>query len=579
MRWYGTLFLAILFALLLIYALKFERGEVVRGTIVLNLKPDDIVKVQIQRQQEPKEIVLERKGKSWQLTKPVQAPADKTMVDTLLNRFKNLKAELELPSQKPEYGLSPPPVTVIVHDKRGRIYPIRFGHKTPDQMGAYAIVEGWQKPVVLSSWLLDDVRKTPDDYRDKRLFVFKQEKVTKLTLVYPDKRIVCERKGKDEWQITEPIKTMADATTVNTVLDRLSMMQAKQFVTERPKETQLVGYKLDKPILQVQLWVRERKKPLKLTVGKQHETDKSRYYARTTRFPAVVLLDDFDLKDVRKTVADLRSKKVLVFNKDEVERFAMRYNGTEIEVQKRKEKEETRWQMLKPVKAPADTWRVDDILWALDGVQAESFIDNPQNLAEYGLDKPQLQLQLWEKRRKQPKTVWLSVKGNNGYLRTSEGDTVCKVRASLLEDLKKSPNDLRDLQVAKFNRDDAEEITLSWDKKRVRLVKRAGRNWEMTEPKRKRAKWETVDAILSLLWDIRAEKWFAEKPTPEHGLDKPQLTAEVKLKDARTITVRFGKEASKDSVFISSDYTENQVYEKSNFMLNSLKRYGDELLR
>ena len=69
------------------------------------------------------------------------------------------------------------------------------------------------------------------------------------------------------------------------------------------------------------------------------------------------------------------------------------------------------------------------------------------------------------------------------------------------------------------------------------------------------------------------------KPRPEHGLDKPQLTAEIKLKGNRTITVKFGKQTEQDSVFVSSDYSENQVYRKAKFILDNLKRYGDELLR
>lgn len=579
MRLRGAAIWAIAFAVLLAYVLLRERGEVVEGKIVLNLNPDDIVKVEVQRQQEPKEVVLERRGKSWWLAKPVQAPADKTTVETLLNRFKNLKAEVELEAKKPEYGLNNPPVILTVHDRRGRKYRLEFGHKTPDNLGVYAVVEGWRKPVVLTSWLLDDANKTPDDFRDKRLVVFNRDSVTKIALVYPDKQIVCERKGKDEWRLVEPLRTEADNNAITNLLDKLSTLQARQFVVERPKKTQLVSYRLDKPTLQIQLWLKGRKKPLTVSVGKQHETDKTRYYARTTRFPAVVLIDEFDLKEIRKTENDLRSKKVLVFKKDAVERLALKFDDTEIELRKHKEGKETRWRMIKPIKVPADTWKVDDILWALDGAQAEGFIDKPTNLAEFGLDKPQLELRLWERGRKQPKVVWMSVKGNSGYLRTSEGDTVYKVRESLLNDLRKSPNDLRDLQVVKFNRDDAEEIILRWDKKQVRLVKRSERNWEIVEPKRKSANWDTVDRILFELESMRAEKWIAEKPHPEHGLDKPQFEAEVKLKGGKTITVKFGKLTEQDSVFVCSSYSDNQVYRKAKFVLDNLKRYGDELLR
>lgn len=575
----GTLMWFIAFVFLLVYVLLRERGEVVEGKVVLNINPDSIVKVEVKRQQEPKEIVLERKGKSWWLTEPVQAPADKTAVENLINRFKNLKAELELDFQKPEYGLSNPTVTISVHDRKGRTYNIQFGNKTPDNMGAYAIVENRKKPVVLTAWLLDDANKSPDDFRDKRLLVFNKDNVTKFALVYPDKQVVCERKGKEEWQLIEPLRTAADNSAVSSLLDRLSTLQAREFVVERPKKNQLVSYQLDKPGVQVQIWLKGREKPITLTVGKRHETQTTKYYARTSRFPAIVLVDEFDLKDIRKTESDLRSKRVLVFKKDNVERLTIRYDGVEIELRKRKEGKETKWQMLKPIKAPADTWRVDDILWALDGAEAEGFIDKPQDLSPYGLDKPQFELKLWEKGRKEPKTVWLSVKEKTAYLRTSEGETVYKVRTALLDDLKKSPDDLRDLQVVKFDRDDAEEISMRWDGKRVKLVKRSERNWEMVEPKRKSASWTTVDSILFELESMRAEKWVAEKPAPEHGLDKPQLVAEVKLKKGRKIIVKFGKLTEQDSVFVSSNYSDNQVYKKAKFVLDNLKRYGDELLR
>jgi len=579
MRLRGAVFWFVIFVALLVYALWRERGEIVQGKLVLNLNPDDIVKVEVRRQQAPKRLVLERKGKSWWLTVPVKAPADPTTMEGFLNRFKNLTTKTELDEKKPEYGLANPTVILTVYDRRGRSYRIQFGNKTPDKMEAYALVEGWRKPVVLTAWLLDDANKSPDDFRDKRLLVFRKEKVTKLALIYPDRRIICERKGKEEWQLKEPIRTAGDNAAITSLLDRLSNLQARQFVVERPQQAQLVSFQLDKPSLQVQLWLKGRKEPLVLTVGKRHETQTTRYYARSARFPAVVLVDDFDLKDIRKTAADLRSKRILVFRKDEVERLAMRYDGTEIEVHKRREGKETRWQMLKPIKVPADTWRVDDILWALEGAQAEGFVDKPASLTDYGLDKPQLELRLWEKGRKAPKALWLSVKGNAAYLRTSEGETIYRARASLLNDLKKSPDDLRDLQVVKFNRDDAEEIILRWDKKRVHLVKRGERHWELTEPKHQSANWATVDSILFELESLRADKWVAEKPRPEHGLDKPQLTAEIKLKGNRTITVKFGKQTEQDSVFVSSDYSENQVYRKAKFILDNLKRYGDELLR
>jgi hypothetical protein len=47
MKLRGAALWAIAFVALLAYVLLKERGEVVQGTIVLNLNPDDIVKVEV----------------------------------------------------------------------------------------------------------------------------------------------------------------------------------------------------------------------------------------------------------------------------------------------------------------------------------------------------------------------------------------------------------------------------------------------------------------------------------------------------------------------------------------------------
>jgi hypothetical protein len=53
MRLRGAAFWFVVFVALLAYVLWRERGEVVQGKIVLNLNPDDIVKIEVQRQQIP----------------------------------------------------------------------------------------------------------------------------------------------------------------------------------------------------------------------------------------------------------------------------------------------------------------------------------------------------------------------------------------------------------------------------------------------------------------------------------------------------------------------------------------------
>ncbi|MCS7223159.1 MAG: DUF4340 domain-containing protein [Armatimonadetes bacterium] len=581
-RWKNSVLLLILFAGLLVYVWFRERGEVVRGPIALRLDPESIVSVTIERKQAPQQIRLTKKGKSWWMEKPVRTPADPSAVKTLTERFKALKIEEELDSsakEKPEFGLKSPAATVTVTDDRNRTYTIVLGNKTPDGMKVYALVNGQDRPIAISSWLLDDSQKSPTEYRDKKLLNFKKERVQRLAVRAQGQTIVMEMGDGKEWKIVQPIQSPAEKGSIDSILDRLSGLQAREFVTEQPKPEDLARFQLNQPPVEWQVWIKGRDKPLTLWVGKQDPKTKTRFFAKSHRFPAVVLIDEWEAKELKKDLAYFRSKKILALEKEKVEHVTLTAAGQQVVLSKVKEGDEERWRMEKPKPLPADTWKVDDLLWTLEGMEAREFIDRPANLAQYGLDKPQVELVVQEKGRKEPKKVWLSIKGKEGFAKTNLGPTVYKIFPTTVKDLTKSPNDFRDLQVVKFSRDEVTEILLAWDKKKVHLVKRGEKDWERREPKKGWANWDAVDAVLFELESLRADKWIAEKPGPQHGLDQPSLQATIKRTKGPDIVVRFGKESEANSVFVSSSYSADQVYRKAKFVLDNLKRRAEELVR
>ncbi len=581
-RWKKTAILLVLFIGLGAYTWFFERGEVVKGPIALRLNPETIVAVDIERKQEPRHLRLVRKGKSWWMEKPIATAADSSAVKSLVERFKVLKIEKELDKsaeEKPEFGLKTPSATVTVTDEKGRHYTVTLGNKTPTGTGVYAIVKGREQPIVVTSWLLDDAQKPPTEYRDKKLMPFRKERVRKIALISKGQTMVLEATGKKEWKISQPIQTPADSQAVENILDRLSGLQAKEFVSEKPTPKELDQYQLSQPTAEWQVWVKGRARPLRLLIGKQDPKKKTRYFAQSHRFPAVVEIDEWEAKELRKDISYFRSKKIVTLEKDRVERLVLKAAGRAVELVKKKEGEEERWQMVKPRPLPADSWRVDDLLWTVEGMEAREFLDRPGDLKQYELDAPDVELTVYEKGRKEGKTVWLSIRGKEAFARTSLGQTVYKIFPTTVKDLTKGPDDFRDLQVVKFSRNEVSQIILEWDGKKVSLEKRGEKDWYRTEPKKDWAKWDAVDAVLFELESLRADKWIAEAAAPQHGLDKPQLIATIKRARAPDIVVRFGKEADANSVFVSSSYSGEQVFRKAKFVLDNLKRRAEELIR
>jgi hypothetical protein len=235
------------------------------------------------------------------------------------------------------------------------------------------------------------------------------------------------------------------------------------------------------------------------------------------------------------------------------EKFSIVGHGVEIVCRKTARGEEEQWEVLKPAAMKADKKKVDDILWDLDGVRANEFLDKPKADGEYGLDKPQYTVKLWIK-DKRPETTMLvgkaTPKNDNVYVKLQGQKTVYEVGKSLLDDLKIDRKKLRDRTVIKFTREDLTKLELRFGKKHVVLEKR-GFDWKITKPKEEDADSSEVSNLLWKFEDFHADEYVgpAPKNLGKYGFDKPQARITFYLKGKRPQTVVLGK-TEKDKIYV-----------------------------
>ncbi len=165
--------------------------------------PEDTDKLVIKNGEKP-EIVLEKKGDKWELTKPVTTPANNTTVKSTIDNLKELKAKeviIGTPNddQKKEFEFTP--------DKQVHIQAFKGSDKKLDAFfgksgarGQMAMVEG--KPAIYavtgySSYLY--VRE-PKGWRDQEIFKFDDANVTNVT-IEKKKEVYSFTKG-DKWAAT-----------------------------------------------------------------------------------------------------------------------------------------------------------------------------------------------------------------------------------------------------------------------------------------------------------------------------------------------------------------------------------------
>ncbi len=555
-----------------------EWGPLKEGFTLLAVSPDDVSALTIKNERSKDPIVLKKEKDTWWMDKPRRARADQDFIKTTLDKLKDLTATQDVTEalkgrDLSEYHLKDSPrVLLTVRLKSGEERVLRFGDKTIDSsQSVYTQLESGNI-VLVSSALFDDLNgRDVDGFRDKKLLVFDRNRLDRITLTYPDRAIEIERKGDFDWKLTQPLVTAAENNAVESLIGKLEMLQATRFVEEDPKA--LDKYGLDQPQLRVDLWVKGRKTPHTLFVGKEgKDADANNFYARSSRAKPVVTLASYLVKDLKQDVKTLRSKSVLTFIPNDVKRLTLTYPGQPtIEMEQTSTETTPTWELKKPVEAPADRQTVEYVLFSLNGQTADDFIDKPASLAPYGLEPPQVEVGVYVKEAKNPTHVVRigkkikDAKGEGVYVQIKGEDTVYKVAGSQWVDKVAVPlGQLRDKQIISFDVTEAEGFSVNYGIKNIVAERKDVNHWQIVQPQREEGDIAKVNAFLNILSNLRGEEFVESIPgdadlasdarLKKYTLDDPALKVVIFLRNKET------KKRQGTQIYVSRKNAQREVY-------------------
>jgi hypothetical protein len=198
------------------------------------------------------------------------------------------------------------------------------------------------------------------------------------------------------------------------------------------------------------------------------------------------------------------------------------------------EKRGNEWYLSEPVEAPADP---DKIKYLLDDLlnKRVKMRFKAEDLAKYGLDKPQITVSVWtESSGENPyKTFLIGEKGveYTVYAKERNEADVIGIESSALDDFTKSPSDLRQRRIMRFASEELKSITLiQAGKPEIALEKDEEDSWRMIKPVETRADKEEVDKLVEAIKGLKVAVFEDDSPKDltRYGLDKPRIQAEVK---------------------------------------------------
>lgn len=257
------------------------------------------------------------------------------------------------------------------------------------------------------------------------------------------------------------------------------------------------------------------------------------------------------------------------------------------------------WKLFEPAPADADPPEAIGIATALTNVEIVRVIDeNATNLEQFGLAKPNItvdykaeggasgSLKLGNKNATQGEIYALKNNDKRVFLVSSFQET----------SFNRTPFDLRDKKILKFDRDKADSMVLVKGADALELA-RTGSEWRVTKPVASRSDYSAIEGFITRLSSSNMSKMLEEnaKDLAKYGLDKPVMTVTIGAGSAKTVLEigktendqTYARDASRPIVFTVDstlqtdlnkrfdDYRKKELFEFRPFYLAKLRAVLD----
>ncbi len=376
----GTVFLVLL-AFVYFYEIKGgeeRRQEAEKSKQLFVFQDDDAQRLELLRGADA--LVLGKGTGGWNLSAPMTDGADQEAVERYLRNLRECEREKVVvdsaavtAEQAAQYGLDAPQLKVRLQTEDGTEQVVAFGADSPTDRFTYAQLQGDNPEIfVVRAWRFDNLDKRAFDLRDRRVLAFAKDEVMQVQRWGTGGGAALAR-SEPGWQMREPVAARADADAVDGLLDKIDQAEIQAFVAEEPDTAALATYGLGARASQVEiaLLVGADRAEKRLAIGGADE--QGRWYARDASRPQVFLVDSTLVQELTKDIADLRDKKPLRFERDQVERIVlMRGAATAFAADK-----DTSgvWHLSDPMGRDAKSWKLNSLLSDLEQLEVEDFAE------------------------------------------------------------------------------------------------------------------------------------------------------------------------------------------------------------
>ena len=157
----------------------------------------------------------------------------------------------------------------------------------------------------------------------KKVFPVEDKTISEISMVYPDRTITGVKKGEKQWQITSPAGIEADSDEWEQLASNIPRIERGDTVAQNAQDLSQFGLK--EPPVKLSAKTMDGK-TLEILFGSENPK-KTFNYAKLPAGGDVFLTASNWARTFTKNVSDLRNKKVLEFEPNDIDSVKMRTNA------------------------------------------------------------------------------------------------------------------------------------------------------------------------------------------------------------------------------------------------------------
>ena len=371
-----------------------------RKDYLVDVDTDDVEKIRLVYTDQP-EIEVVKDGDGWKLVKPVEYPAEKSVIENFLKTMADAKIERRIEKEEvgplASYGLEADgsQARIELTLEGGEQAPaVILGIATPVGYQAFARRDGSDEVLVIPLLLQSSARKNSLELRAKSMFPgVDTATIKRVTIERPGEKVELERKSEFAWDLKAPITDAADLESVRSMLDSIATIDAVAFYDGA--EVDRTAFGLDDSATRFRA-TRDDGTEIAFRIGKAATDQPAGNYFERESDGQVIKSPDWVAEKFLPPVSELRERRFLSCKLDEIRSLKFTIAGDTFTLSR--EAVGKPWAIDPPVEHQILNQRiVDNALNGLVQARADEVVGDastPADLAPYGLDQPAARLEV-----------------------------------------------------------------------------------------------------------------------------------------------------------------------------------------